>query len=212
MRIVLVRHGETDSNRGRLALGQEDVPLNNLGLQQAARVASRLAEDIERGVRFEAVYVSPLRRARETAQAVVKAIGAPLIEAPELIEMNVGDMDGLTPAELSERYPDFLRHWRGPAAGEIKMPGGGESLADVQARAWPLIERLRDEHPPEAALVAVSHNFVIRTVICKALGIELADFRRFEQDLAAITRLEFRGPRILVTVLNETCHLDGLQS
>jgi len=59
-------------------------------------------------------------------------------------------------------------------------------------------------------VVAVSHNFVIRALVCKALAIDLADFRRFEQELASLTRIEFRGPRTLVTALNETCHLGGL--
>lgn len=212
MQVILVRHGETASNRDRLALGRQDVPLNHLGLLQAERLAARLAGEAARGLSLEAVYSSPLGRARQTAEAIASRLLVPVIDAPGLIEMDVGEMDGLTGSQLRERYPDFMRSWLGPLAGRARMPGGGESLADVQDRAWPEIERLLEQHPPDAAVVAVSHNFVIRTIVCRALSIDLADFRRFEQDLASLTRIEFRGQRALVTVLNETCHLSGLDA
>ena len=210
MLIVLVRHGETESNRERLALGHADAALNETGLKQAASVANLLGEDVERGLRVEAVYTSPLLRARETAEAIAARLGVPVSEAPGLIEMDVGEMDGLSGSEMRERHPEFMRAWLGSGVADLRMPGGGESLAQVQERAWAAVERIRDAHPPDAAVVAVTHNFVMRTVVCRALSIPLAEFRRFEQDLASITRLEFRGARTLITILNERCHLEGL--
>jgi broad specificity phosphatase PhoE len=209
VQLVLVRHGETASNRDRLALGRADVPLTDLGLEQAVRLGKSLALERERGVRFAAIYTSPLLRARQTAMALVAALGVEPAEAPALIEMDVGEMDGLTGAQLRERHPEFLRAWWGSEAGSVKMPGG-ESLRDVQDRAWPFVEGLREEQRPDATIVAVSHNFVIRSLVCRALAIDLADFRRFEMDLASVTRIDFRGPRTLVTALNETCHLSAL--
>ncbi|HXH22606.1 MAG TPA: histidine phosphatase family protein [Dehalococcoidia bacterium] len=211
MQVILVRHGETASNRDRLALGRKDVPLNSLGLAQAARLGKAIALERAAGTTFAAVYSSPLVRARQTAEAIATALGLEVTEAPELIEMDVGEMDGLTGAELRERHPEFLRSWWGPEAGIVRMPGG-ESLQEVQDRAWPLIELVRDTYPAEAAVIAVSHNFVIRALICRALGIDLADFRRFEVGLASTTRLEFRGPRTLITNLNDVCHLAGLET
>jgi broad specificity phosphatase PhoE len=211
VQVILVRHGETASNRDSLALGRADVPLTDLGVEQAARVGEWLARRAAAGLQIEAIYSSPLLRARQTAEAIARNLKLSIVEAPELIEMDVGEMDGLTRTDLRARYPDFMRAWFGPEAGEVKMPGG-ESLADVQARAWPAVERLREAHRPEATVVAVSHNFVMRTLVCRALAMPLSDFRRFEQDLASITSIEFRGTRTLVTVVNETCHLQGLVS
>jgi broad specificity phosphatase PhoE len=130
-----------------------------------------------------------------------------VIEEPALIEMDVGEMEGLTGVELRERHPDFMLAWFGREAGGVPMPGG-ESLAQVQARTWRALERLKEGHSPDATVVVVTHNFVIRTLICRALGVSLADFRRFEIGLASMTGIDFRGPRTLVTALNESCHLE----
>jgi broad specificity phosphatase PhoE len=209
MRVILVRHGETPSNRDHLALGRADPPLSDLGIRQARAVAETIAR-WSQVTPIDGLYTSPQLRAHQTASIIAGALNRPYPTVLEgLMEMDVGETDGLTSAELRERYPEFLRGWFSDAAGEVPMPGG-ESLAQVQERAWRAIETLREQHPLDASVVAVSHNFVIRTLVCKALGMALADFRRFQQDLAAITVIEFRGQRTLITKLNETCHLGGL--
>ncbi len=210
MRVILVRHGETGANRERLALGRGDPPLSRLGGRQALAVAAAISGR-PAGRPIAAVYSSPLLRAFDTAATIARELGGLAVETvEELAEMDVGDMEGLTSSEMRERFPEFLRLWFTPEAGEIRMPGSGESLLDVQARAWEAIERIRDAHEPDATVVAVSHNFALHAIVCRALSIPLADFRRFQQDLASMTTLEFRGPRTLLTQLNEVCHLDGL--
>jgi broad specificity phosphatase PhoE len=206
MQVVLIRHGETASNRDRLALGRLDLPLTDAGLQQAKLLGLRLAGDTG-ARRIEAVYSSPLLRARQTADAIAALLGAGVIVEDGLIEMDVGEMEGLTGAELRERHPEFMKAWFGPGAADAVMPGG-ESLARVQERASRTLEAIRERHEPEAAVAAVTHNFVIRTLVCTALGVPLGDFRRFEIGLASLTRIDFRGPRTLITSLNETCHLE----
>jgi ribonuclease H / adenosylcobalamin/alpha-ribazole phosphatase len=210
VKLILVRHGETPSNRDRLALGRAEPALSELG-QEQARAAGRALADSPDASRVAAVLTSPQLRARQTAEAIAAALGVePLSVHEGLIEMDVGDADGLTGREMQERFPEFLRDWFGEGAGELKMPGGGESLADVQRRAWAVVEALREAHEPDEVVIAVTHNFVIRTLVCRALEIPLYDFRRFQQDLAAITAIDFRGARTLVSKLNETCHLEGL--
>jgi probable phosphoglycerate mutase len=205
MKIYLVRHGETASNRDRLALGRADPELTPLGRRQAEALAR---ECMERGP-IAAVYSSPLLRAHQTARAIAAAHGLEPVLMAELLELDVGETEGLTATELREKHGDFLAEWRGPNAGEVRMPGG-ESLSDLQSRAWGAIEAMREAHPPEENLVAVTHNFAIHTLVCRALNIPLAEFRRFQQDLASITTIEFRGQRTIVANLNETCHLEGI--
>ena len=202
MLLILVRHGETESNRERLALGREDVPLNERGRRQAAALTASLA-----GVLATAIYASPLRRAVETARPLAEALGLEVQVDEDLIEMAVGDLEGLSPQELSDRHGDFLREWFSTQAGNLRMPGG-ESLQDVQDRAWAAIERLRERHPEETVVV-VTHNFTIHAILCRALGLPLASFRRLRHDLAAKAVLELRDDRVIVISLNDTCHLEA---
>lgn len=201
MRLILVRHGETAHNADGMVQGRADVPLNDLGRRQAATLAGALrAEDVR------AVFASPLQRGRDTATAIAAAHGLPVIIEPDLAEMDVGVMEGLTGAQMRERHPEFLVAWAGPAGPWLPMPGG-ESLQQVQERAWAVVERIRD-HYREDLIVAVSHNFVIATVICRAIGAPLTAFRHLRHAVASRTLIDFRPDRTLILSLNDTCHLD----
>jgi probable phosphoglycerate mutase len=199
MRLILVRHGETEHNRGQLTLGRFDVALNERGRAQAQALASsfRRAPD--------AIYASPLRRAADTAEAIAAATGAQVTIEPDLVEMDVGEMEHLTRAELRERYPDFLRLWLSADAADARMPGG-ETLREVQDRAWGVIERMRADRP-QGQVVAVTHNFVILTLVCRALNLPLAEFRRVQQSLAARTILDVQESHCTLVQLNDNAHL-----
>ena len=200
MKLTLVRHGETEHNRGGLTLGRADVPLNDRGRAQAEALGASFVEAPP-----EAIYTSPLARAAQTAAAISRATGVPVTVEPALIEMDVGEMEHLTGPELRERYPDFLRLWLSSEAGDAKMPGG-ESLSEVQERAWTAIEAMRDHHP-EGAVVAVTHNFVVLTVLCRALGLPLGSFRRLRQVLAAKSVVDVRDGHATLLQLNDVAHL-----
>ena len=181
-RLILVRHGETEHNRNRLTLGRADIPLNVRGIAQARAVAASFLRPPG------AIYTSPLRRAADTAAAIALATGAPVAVEPDLIEMDVGEMEHLATADLRERYPDFLKQWLSPDAGDARMPGG-ETLREVQDRAWAAIERMRTAHP-DGEVVAVTHNFVILTVVCRAIGLPHASFRALRVEVGSRTILD----------------------
>lgn len=202
MKLILVRHGETDSNKIGLALGREDVPLNATGQRQAQLLAHSLRDEP-----IAAVYTSPLRRALTTAQVIAESQGLTAQVEEGLMEMDVGEMEGMTFAEVRQRYGDFLRRWVGPEAGSVIMPGASENLDQVQARAWAVVERLTAQHRDET-VVAVSHNFVILCILCRALGVALADFRSLRHNVAAKSILDLRPNRAVLLCLNDTCHLN----
>ena len=204
MRLLLIRHGETDRNAGRIALGREDVPLNERGRAQAQALAADLAAN-RTDVLIAAVYSSPLQRALSTAQPLAQALDLEVQTEDGLIEMDVGEAEGRALSELQERFPDFLRVWRSDQVADVPMPGG-ESLRQVQERAWRAVESLRERHDNET-VVAVSHNFVILTLLCRVLDLPLARFRRLKHDLAAISILEIAEERQAVLSLNDRCHL-----
>ena len=202
LRLILVRHGETHLNRERRIQGINDTPLSEHGRSQAEAAARQLARDLP----FK-LYASPIARASETAAIISGALGVPSTAISELREADAGELQGLTGAEMRERFPEFVRLWD-EDSGTAQMPGG-ESLTQVQQRAWPALTRISEAHHGET-VVAVSHNFVIQTIVCKVLDIPLKHFRRLRQDLGAITRLDVDGSKWIVASLNETAHLESV--
>lgn len=201
MRLFLVRHGETESNRLNLALGRDDVPLNERGLWQAERVGGALAREP-----LSAVYSSPLQRTLETARAVAAPHGLPVQIEQGLIEMDIGEADGLTIAEVGSRYPGLLKAWASEEGPTQAMPGG-ECLVDVQERAWVAVQDLAARHANDT-IAAVTHNFVILSLLVRVLGIRLAQFRRLRHSVAAVSVVDFLPTRVLLVRLNDTCHLE----
>jgi probable phosphoglycerate mutase len=199
MRLILIRHGETEHNRGNITLGRFDAPLNERGRAQARAVAASFVRSPD------AVFASPLARALETAESV----GSATRVAPEaddgLIEMDVGDMEHLTSAELRYRYPNFLRAWLSDECADARMPGG-ETLREVQDRAWGAIERFRVAHS-DGTVVAVTHNFVILTLICRVLGLPLTQFRRMRPALGSKSVIDVRDGAGSLVRFNDISHL-----
>jgi len=108
---------------------------------------------------------------------------------------------------VRERYPQFLQVWLGGRAAYEPMPGG-EKLLDVQERAWRAIERICSLWSQETVAV-VTHNFVLLTILCRVLGLELADFRRLRHNVAAVSVIQVQDGRMTVLSLNDTCHLEA---
>ncbi|HEY3523863.1 MAG TPA: histidine phosphatase family protein [Candidatus Limnocylindrales bacterium] len=210
--LVLTRHGLTPRSKPEQHLGRTiDVALSDEGRAQAERLRDRLA-----GIEFDRILSSPLARARETAGIV--AGGREVQEDGRLAEMDYGEWEGLTYAQIDERDPVRRRAWeRDPAV--LRCPGG-ESGNDVAARAGAFLVDLLESHVgrhgsseiEEWPVLAVSHSSLNRILVCLALGLPIREFReRFTQDQVNVTVLRFEhgdGPsdaRLLL--LNDVEHL-----
>jgi broad specificity phosphatase PhoE len=204
MHLILVRHGETDFNRDSVALGRADVPLNDRGRRQAEALGRALAPEP-----LAAVYSSPLRRAADTAAAVASHHALAVQTESALIEMDVGEIDGIPLADVGARYPELLPEWMSERGPEYTMPGG-ERLVDVAARSWEFLQELQATHEKQSVAV-VTHNFVILSALAQALGLPLHEFRRVRHAVAAVSRLTLRGDRVDVVAVNDTCHLAGIE-
>jgi probable phosphoglycerate mutase len=119
--------------------------------------------------------------------------------------MDVGEMEHLSRNELRELYPEFLREWLGEGVADARMPGG-ETLAEVQQRAWARLTTIIEEHPAGEAVV-VAHNFVILAVACRALQLPLAQFRRLRTSLASKAVLDMTPTNVTLISWNDTAHL-----
>jgi probable phosphoglycerate mutase len=202
IRILLIRHGETEWNRIRRFQGRCDIPLNEKGKDQARALALAVRDEP-----LVAIHSSPLTRALEMAQAIrIFHPDVPLIEEEGLLEMDLGDFDGMDAQQWFAEYEDFRNAWiENPAT--IKMPGG-ESLQEVQQRAVDTLERILQGYPAESTLLVSSHNFVNLTILCHALRTPLDRFRELKQETAALNILHKQGNRLRVVVLNERSHLE----
>ncbi|WP_291036709.1 MSMEG_4193 family putative phosphomutase, partial [Herbiconiux sp.] len=188
--VILVRHGRTTANAtGILAGRSEGVRLDEVGVEQAAVAARRLA-----GVPLAAVVSSPLERCRQTAAAVLaeqSGSPAPALELEVEIddgitECGYGDWTGRPLRELAEE-PLWKVVQSQPSA--VVFPGG-ESMAAMQARAVAAIRRrdaeIEAEHGPQAVWVAVSHGDIIKSLLADALGLHLDLFQRIGVGPASI--------------------------
>jgi len=201
IKILLVRHGETSWNLEGRFQGRSDVPLNEKGKDQATALALAL-----KGESLTAIYSSPLMRAKETAH-LIKAFhpSVPLYEEEGLVEMDLGEFEGIEGPRWAAQYAEFRTAWKQNPAS-VRMPGG-ESLHEVQARAMSALERITGSYPPESTLVLCSHNFVILTILCHALDIPLDRFRELRQGTAALNVLYKQGERYRADVVNDRSHL-----
>ncbi len=203
MILYLIRHGETAHNRDGLGLGRDDVPLTGFGRLQAQAIAARLGDEP-----IDHVFSSPLRRAFEVASLIAEAKETEPQQREALIELDVGETEGLPFAEIRSRFPTFLAEWSGPAADTAVMPGG-ESLRDVDVRLAGFLDELTTLD--SEAVAVVSHNFVIRLVVCRLLGLPPSRFRSFVADVASVSALRLHQGAETVMFLNDTCHLRGLE-
>jgi broad specificity phosphatase PhoE len=153
--LLLVRHGQTDSNIRGLLHGQADVPLTELGIAQAGLIAARLAQEIG----IAALYASPLERAHHTARLIGAAIGHEPILHQGLMEINFGEVEGLTVPEAWERYPHLRPKQEGEYNFELQWPGG-ESRHQFRERVRATLLELLGRHRGEK-FVVTAHGGVI---------------------------------------------------
>jgi len=200
VRLILVRHGETVWNQEQRVQGLTDIALSKRGREQAVRLAHCLmTEQIDR------IVSSPLKRAYETAM-LIKQFHEVVVETDrDLRELDQGDFEGLTFDELRTCHEGFLRQWRADP-GSVIIPNG-ESLDDLQVRAWRVIERLI--RTSRNALV-VAHNFTITAILCKIQHMQLCRFREATVETASQTVVEITGAKMLITRYNDTRHLDTM--
>ncbi|NOG69039.1 histidine phosphatase family protein [Roseicella sp. DB1501] len=177
--VFLVRHAVHDRVDHILCGRMPGVRLGEAGRAQAAALAARLATQ-----RIGAVHASPLERAQETAAPLAARLGLPLRTEAAFAEIDVGEWTGVAFVALAA--DPRWRRWN-EARGTARAPGG-ESMAEVQARAVAGIEDLR-RAIPDGRVAVVSHADVIKAALAAFLGLSLDDIWRFEIAPASVSAL-----------------------
>lgn len=165
-RVLLLRHGRTAYNAEARFQGQVDIPLDEVGLGQAKRMADTLATELADAGQVR-LLSSDLSRAAQTADAVAARLGVEVTHDPRLREIYAGEWEGLLRAEIVERWPDEFEAWhRGDADVRI---GGGESRVDAGLRAAAAIAEA-DQSMDGGTLICVSHGGSLRAGMFLLLG------------------------------------------
>jgi ribonuclease H / adenosylcobalamin/alpha-ribazole phosphatase len=196
---VLLRHGQTPMSVQKRYAGRSDAPLTDVGVQQAAAAAKRLTSA---GLRV--IVTSPLLRTVQTAQEVAAVTGAAVVTDDGFRETDFGAWEGLTFAEVRERWPAELAAW---LADPEVAPPGGESFTDVSARVTAALRRMLAVRAGQTVLI-VSHVTPIKTLVAAALLAPPAALYRMHLDVAALCEIDWYadGPAVLRS-FNDTGHL-----
>ncbi len=174
-RIVVVRHGETEWSREKRHTGRSDLPLTEEGREQALTLITRLA-----GRDFAAVFVSPLRRARETCE--LAGFAARAVVDPDLIEWDYGDYEGMTSVEIQKQRPGWMLFRDGVV--------GGETIDDVAARAERLLTRVR---AIDGNVLLFGHGHQLRVLTARWLEFRAAAAQHLQLATASPSMLGYEN-------------------
>jgi ribonuclease H / adenosylcobalamin/alpha-ribazole phosphatase len=198
---LLLRHGQTPMSVQKRYAGRSDIPLTDVGLQQAAAAAKRLAS-----AGIDVIVASPLLRARQTAGEVAATTGAAVVTDDGFRETDFGAWEGLTFAEVRERWPAEVSAW---LADPAVPPPDGESFVEVSERVAGALQRVLADRAGQTVLI-VSHVTPIKMLVTTAVLAPPAALYRMHLDVAALCEIDWYadGPAVLRS-FNDTGHLAG---
>ena len=200
MHLFLIRHGETNWNTERRIQGRTDTRLNARGIEQAEKLAARLAGE----EKIDAIYSSPLARARVTAEIIAKKVGLQPVFDDRLVEKHLGDLEGMSFAEIEQSHPEVARLWR-ESKEEFLLPDE-ETPADLQKRVRAFLDEITPRHNG-ARVAVVSHGGTINMLVMTLLEFDINRRWPFWFDNASVSYVDLSGPRARLRLLNDTCHL-----
>ncbi len=200
--IFLVRHGETEWNLKQVFRGWVDIALSPVGIRQAEATAKALSS-----FKIDAVYSSPLSRARQTARIIARPHGLGIACLDGLRDLNFGQWQGLPHQQVRKQWPEIYEKWlREPH--KTKIPGG-ETLDEVRKRSRLALDQILTEYE-NGTVAVVSHRVVNKVLLCALLGLTNSHFWQIKQDPCAINLLYRTNDSFILCLLNDTCHLKGI--
>lgn len=209
LRLLLVRHGETEWNRVSRFQGIQDIPLNENGRKQAQK-----ARDFLQDINIDFAVTSPLLRPKETAEIILEFHPqVNLVDKLDLQEISHGLWEGKLEKEIEAEFPGLLNEWK-TKPETVQMPEG-ENLDDVWQRAiksWLEIVKENLENDKIKTGMVVAHDAINKVIICYLLGLEPANFWNIKQGNGAVTVVDYPNGLDCLPILqaiNITSHLSG---
>jgi len=202
-RLVLIRHGQTHTPQDAWFRGQVDVPLDEVGLAQAAATAQRVIA----AWTPQAVYSSPLARARQTAELIAAPLGLEVQVHEDLTDINYGAWQGLRMHEVRTRWLKTLTVWN-TRPHHATIPGG-ETLTAVRTRVLRAVQEIITAYP-QATVIIVAHAVVNRLIMLRALGWTYERFWELQQkncSLCVVEIADLGADTYHVALMNDVSHL-----
>ncbi|TWO70363.1 histidine phosphatase family protein [Caenimonas sedimenti] len=200
--LILIRHGETDWNRELRFQGHVDVSLNATGLEQARRIAARMA-----GEKCDALYASDLLRAQQTASPISTQLALQSLTEAGLREQSFGRVDGMRVDDIKEQHPEAWEGWL-RFEEDYAMPEG-ESTRQFHGRVMEAVQRMVAAHPNQTVVV-VTHGGVLDMIYRTARSLGLNGPRQSDIPNAGLNRIRVRGDAIDILNWADTQHLADL--
>ncbi|MGI6706852.1 MAG: histidine phosphatase family protein [Clostridia bacterium] len=202
MRLYLTRHGETEWNLERKTQGGTDTPLTTTGIHQAHKLGERLKSE---GISF--IYSSTLRRAWDTAKIIGEILDCPIRPVEGLREMCLGVWEGLTFNEIQRQYPDIYESWRS-TPNLCRIPKA-DTFDEVRSRSRQFIEFLRNNHTDDERILLVTHALMSKIILADCLRMKPELIHQIRQDNTALNIIDMYDNKVVLSLLNDTCHLRG---
>ncbi|MDD6994821.1 MAG: histidine phosphatase family protein [Candidatus Borkfalkiaceae bacterium] len=200
-KFVIVRHGQSEANLQERYAGCYNAALTPTGKKQA----DLLADYVLKTYRVDAVYSSPLSRARETVEKIAERAGVPLKICEDLREIYGGKWEGLPLPEIAENYPQDAYIWK-TDIGRAR-PTGGESFAEVQARADKALRNIAEENPGKTVVIG-THGGVIRSLQCLFNGVPVTEMKNILwTPNASVSEVNYENGAYKPVIMGYTGHL-----
>ena len=196
-KIYIIRHGITLDNKKKSLQGQRDTHLNGQGLIQAERLAEYFTE-----LPLDAIYCSPLIRAKETANPLARIKGLPLNILEDLKEVNFGSWEGVEMQELDKLYPEEMHNFI--AAPSKWRAEGAETFAEAQERVWQAFKETLHKEGNGRNLAFVTHGGAIRLLMGKFLEMDLDKIWKISVYNTSITTIYEWDGHLVLEELNRT--------
>jgi broad specificity phosphatase PhoE len=207
--ILLIRHGNTKFNKEKIFRGHTDIPLDDVGMDQAEKTGKLLSD-----IKISSIYCSPLSRAVQTAEKISghQKQQVRIIEEKGFLDLSFGDWEGKSFKEAQEKYPDIYNTWvRTPHLTNIP---DGETLAQAKERSWKALTGIVEKYKEKDGLqifAVVSHRVINKLLINSILGLDESKFWQIKQDPCCINIFEYQYENYFVSKINHSSHIYNIK-
>ena len=200
--VLLVRHGQTRSNVTGYYMGWSEEDLDEVGYAQVRKLSFRLA-----GLSIASIFTSPLKRAYTTASLIAEPHGLEVKPLDDLIEIKLGDWQGLHESEIARRWPEMWKQSQIDPSG-LAFPNG-ESFGQVAERAVRAFEMAVATNQGRQTVI-VTHDIVVRILAAYVMGVTYSIYRRIKANNASLSVVWVNEGAKRLAILNDTSHFETM--